>query len=182
VTVAALAVEPARGPELGTGGPGEAPGGLTAIPATQRDFDSGVQSTAFTTFVNIPNSVVTPDNGASTRQVVVTFSADAGVTDAGDFLILAFRLDNSLVCSAGGPVDFTGKTFPAETRTAVHVFSLGPGSHTIRPCWRVAADGDGAQIVSVFSRTPDRGRTDQVAATSGCCRRNPLFAGSWRRN
>ena len=40
VTVAVLAVSPARGPEPGTGATGEAAGELAAIPASQEDVDS----------------------------------------------------------------------------------------------------------------------------------------------
>jgi hypothetical protein len=114
------------------------------------DFD--VQSTTSTSFVNIPNSVVTIDNGTSTRTVVVTFSAVSQVGDPGDIFVLAFRIDNSLFCTAtGGPLSFAGST-DVETRTAVHVLTVGPGTHTIRPCWRLNSDGT-INPISVSSRS-----------------------------
>ena len=152
VTVAVLAVEPARGPEPATGETVEAAGEPTAIPGSQRDVEIGdFQSTTFTTFVNIPNSQVTIDNGTSTRNVVVTFSADAHVTDPGDIFQLGFRIDSGS-CDAGGPSAFTASTL-FETRTAVNVFTIGPGTHTIRPCWGVFADGDGAQAIELNRRS-----------------------------
>jgi hypothetical protein len=153
VTVGALVAEPAR--ESGSGWTGEAAGELGALPASQLDFDTDVASTISQSFVNMPNSQVTINNGTSTRNVVVTFSAEARVLDTDglrDSFVLAFRIDSNLACTAGGPQVFTN-SIAVETHTAVHVFSIGPGTHTIRPCWRVLPDDDSGQSIQVFSRT-----------------------------
>jgi hypothetical protein len=144
VTVAALAVKPAGGPEPGTGE-------LAAIPGSQQDVDFPVANTTSTVSVDIPSSVVTINNGTSTRNVVVTFSADVHVSDAGDVFVLGFRVDAGS-CSFQGPFLFTRSTVQ-DTRTVVHVLSIGPGTHTIKPCWHVAPDGDGAQFISVTTRS-----------------------------
>jgi hypothetical protein len=150
VTVAALAVKPAAEP--GTRATGEAAGELAAIPASQEDVDSVAVVTNSTSLVNIPNSVVTINNGTSSRKVVVTFSAEVAFQDAGDAFLLGFRID-SRSCAFGGPQIFSQSTFVVDTRTAVHVFSVGSGTHTIRPCWAVIPDGGGAQDISVARRS-----------------------------
>jgi hypothetical protein len=127
-----------------------------AIPSAQDDFDQDLQATSSSALAFIPNSQVTINNGTSTRNVVVTFSAEARVTDPPDLFILAFSVDGG-ACTFGGPVAFTmtnnAGAFPQEARTAVHILSIGAGSHTIRPCWRKADDGDGLGTIQVFRRS-----------------------------
>ncbi len=127
-----------------------------AIPGAQDDFDQDFQATSSNALAFIPNSQVTIDNGTSTRNVVVTFSAEAQVTDPPDVFILAFSVDGG-ACTVGGPVSFTitknAGIFPQDTRTAMHILSIGPGSHTIRPCWRRSDDGDGVGNVQVLRRS-----------------------------
>jgi hypothetical protein len=150
VTAAVLAVKPAAEPE--TGPTDEAAGELAAIPASQEDVDSVAVITNSTSLVNIPNSVVTINNGSSSRKVVVTFSAEIIFMDDGDSSMLGFRIDGGS-CVFGGPQIFSRGTFATDTHTVVHVFTIGTGTHTIRPCWAVIPDGDGAQFISVGRRS-----------------------------
>jgi hypothetical protein len=152
VTVAALAVTPARGPEPGTRAAGEAVGAPAAIPGSQEDMDGNAEQSNSTSFVDIPNSVVTINNGTSTRNVVVTFSAETLLLDPGDAFLLAFRIDSGS-CVVRGPQVFSEGIAGVQTRTAVHLFTIGPGTHSIRPCWAVLPDGDGAQFIVVNFRT-----------------------------
>lgn len=148
VTVAALVAAPVGGPEPEAD---EAAGGLGAIPSSQLSVLSTTASTSSTLFVDIASSVVTINNGMNTRNVVITFSAEGNVTDVGDSFILGTRVDSGS-CTSLYSGAFTRSTL-REIRTAVFVQSIGPGTHTIRPCWRVSPDGDGAQFIQVFGRT-----------------------------
>ncbi len=121
------------------------------IPSSQRDVEFNSSSTASTGFAAIPNSQVTIDNGTSTRNVVITLSADARVSDSPDIFLLGFRVDGGL-CTGAGPQRFARSTL-LETRTAVHVLSIGSGVHTIQPCWAKFDDGDGLGSIDVIERT-----------------------------
>jgi hypothetical protein len=125
------------------------------IPGGQRDVDSDLQSTNSIGFVVIPGSRVTIDNGSSTRQVVVTFSAESLVSDFNDVFQLVFAIDGAFCDRSGGPELFDVHNFTGRfaTRTAAHVFKLGPGIHSIRPCWSMLDDGDGIGDISVWFRS-----------------------------
>ena len=115
-------------------------------------MDLSNQTTTSISFVNIPMSQVTIDNGTSTRNVVVTFSAEARVSDLGDTFMLGFSVDSGFCVLGEGPNSFTQSTL-LEARTAAHVVPVGADVHTIRPCWAVNADGDGAQAIEVDFRS-----------------------------
>ncbi|HEY7461068.1 MAG TPA: hypothetical protein VIC59_04260 [Gemmatimonadota bacterium] len=106
-----------------------------AIPTTQRDVEVGEVVTSSPTFVLVPNSSVTIDNGSSARKVVVTFSAEARVT--GGSIELGYSLDGAACFKQAGPTAFSAnEAGDYEAATAVHVIPLGSGVHTIRPCFR----------------------------------------------
>jgi hypothetical protein len=125
------------------------------IPSGQRDVDSDFQSTTSTGFVIIPGSRVTINNGSSTRQVVVTFSSESRVSDFNDTFQLVFNIDGAGCNGSGGPEIFDVHNFTGNfaTRTAAHVFTLGPGTHDIRPCWSKFDDGDGIGDIAVWFRS-----------------------------
>ncbi len=152
VTVAALVAEPARRPEPGTGGTGEAEGELAAIPASQMDFNSEMQTTNSTVFAAIPGSQVTIDNGTATRRVIVQFSTEAHVTDPPDGFLYRVNTDGA-GCGVAGPEVLTRSAEDFAARTVIYAFSLGPGLHTIVPCWRKEDDGDGLGSIVVGKRT-----------------------------
>ena len=106
-----------------------------AIPTTQRDVEVGEVVTSSSTFVLVPNSSVTINNGSSARNVVVTFSAEARVVAGG--IELGYDLDGAGCFKQAGPTAFSANAADDyEAATAVHVIPLGPGVHTIRPCFR----------------------------------------------
>jgi hypothetical protein len=147
VTMAGLVAAPIGGPEPETD---EGARGLGAIPSNQVSVSTSVVSTSSTLFVNL-GAPVTIDNGTSTRNVVITYSAEVRVSDVGDVFVLGTRVDSG-PCSALGSGAFARSTL-TEIRTAVFVRSIGAGTHTIQPCFRVSPDGDGAQVIQSFVRT-----------------------------
>jgi hypothetical protein len=106
-----------------------------AIPTAQRDVEVGEVVTSSPTFVFVPNSSVTINNGSSARKVVVTFSAEARVLGGG--MELGYDLDGAGCFKQAGPTAFSANAADDyEAATAVHVIPLGSGVHTIRPCFR----------------------------------------------
>jgi hypothetical protein len=108
-----------------------------AIPTAQRDVEVGLVSTNSTSFVLVPNSSVTVDNGSSARKVVVTFSAEAAVA-SGNLMFLGYSLDGAGCFEQAGPTVFALGHGEFATSTAVHVIPLGSGVHTIRACFKSA--------------------------------------------
>jgi hypothetical protein len=135
-------------------------GGLPDVPASQKDVDFNVVSFNNPFYVVIPNTSVMIDNGTSARNVIVTFSADARVTDTngGDLLLYAVSVDGG-ACFIAGPQNLAWST-SWDAHTIVYVPSLASGVHTIRPCLRILPDSDGAQIAEVgFRSLTVEGRT-----------------------
>ena len=109
-----------------------------AIPNAQRDVEVGEVVTGSPTFVLVPNSSVTIDNGSSARKVVVTFSAEAAVA-SGNLMFLGCDLDGAGCFEQAGPTAFALGHGEFATSTAVHVIPLGSGVHTIQACYRSAS-------------------------------------------
>lgn len=114
-----------------------------AIPAAARscsvDGTGGanvISTIAPAGFSPIAGMSVTVNNGLSARNVVLQFSADAGV-DVGAEIRLGYSID-------GGPVTFFGPQNLAnhteywETRNNLSVAPIGAGIHTIKAYWRVS--------------------------------------------
>lgn len=116
------------------------------IPTGQRDVDTDLQITMSTSYLTIPNSSVTINNGTSQRRVVVTFSAEAAAVGAA--MGIAFKVDNGSCLVGTGPQTLIGSS-GFEARTVVHVITIGPGTHTIRPCFKSSSGG----LVEVEFRT-----------------------------
>jgi hypothetical protein len=121
-----------------------------AIPPGQRDIDFDEVNTTSPTFVPVPNSIVTVNNGSTPANCILHFSANTTVTP-NDQVIFGYAVDLG-VCSATGGPDFfhysEGQEL-YETRTAVHVRAIPAGIHTITPCFAVA-DRDLDGIAQVF--------------------------------
>lgn len=119
-----------------------APLEAVAIPNGQADVDTDMVfvNTAF--FRPIPNSVVSINNGSVTRKVILQFSADISVSSSNGAqdrvdLGYAFTQKAGAQCfEQAGPLVFA-RNILTETRTAIHVPTLGPGTWTIQPCMRV---------------------------------------------
>lgn len=106
------------------------------IAATQQDFETGLVQTTSTSFVPVPNTSVTINNGSRARNVVVTFSAEA-LGNGFTTLELGYSLDGAgCFQQAGGPTDFSASQTNFGAATAVHVIPLGTGAHTIQACFR----------------------------------------------
>ena len=87
-------------------------------------------------FSPISGSTVTVNNGVSARNVVLQFSAAAGV-DAGAEIRFGYRVDGGAI-QFFGPQNLANNTEFWQTRTNLSVARLGPGVHTIVPHWRVS--------------------------------------------
>lgn len=121
-----------------------------AIPAGQRDVELVEVSTSSESFVLVPNTSVTVNNGATARNCVIQFSADALNDQVNDHVNVAFAIGSSNVsaasCSAvGGPEFFYTSSVPLiNTATTVHVRNVGTGINTIKACYRLVDEpGDG---------------------------------------
>ena len=116
-------------------------GGLAwAIPNSQQDC-SGGGSTSSTDFEFIPDMQVTVNNGFFKRNCIVTFSSEATTDSTNGLITIVYAVDStdpSSCTTAGfsGPEFFYRGTLQ-EGRTIVSVGELGPGFHTIRPCFSV---------------------------------------------
>jgi hypothetical protein len=75
------------------------------------------------------------DNGTVARDVILKFSADAGV-DADSEIRLGYSIDGRTV-QFFGPQNFANHTQYWQTRYNLSVAKLGPGVHTIRPYWKI---------------------------------------------
>jgi hypothetical protein len=118
-----------------------------AIPTSQR-------SCAFTVLSNVPvngwrpvtSSAVTINNGASARNVVVNFNADAGVS-ANAEIRLGYSVDGGAVQTPGAQ-NFANYTQYWQTRHSMVVIYIGPGVHTVRPYWRISGAGGTSGVIS----------------------------------
>lgn len=96
-------------------------------------------------FAPIAGMSVTVNNGTSARNVVLQFSADAGVDDLAE-IRLGYSVD-------GGPIKFYGPQNLAnhtqywENRNNTSVASLPPGTHTIKAYWRVSGSAGKTAIM-----------------------------------
>jgi hypothetical protein len=115
-------------------------GAVHAIPPGQKDVDTNLAIANSTSFVLIPTSSVTVNNGAPARNCIIQFSAETFITP-GDAMDLGYAVDSTSAsaCSSDeGPqtVQF-GNPQPFVTATSVmHVKNIPPGIHTIKPCFR----------------------------------------------
>ena len=96
-------------------------------------------------FAPIAGMSVTVKNGTSARNVVLQFSADAGVDDLAE-IHLGYSVD-------GGPIKFYGPQNLAnhtqywENRNNMSVASLPAGTHTIQAYWRVSGSAGKVAIM-----------------------------------
>ena len=126
-----------------------------SIPTSQQDCDFDAPSTMSTTFVVVPNSSVTVNNGNLSRDCINSFNAGATTGSEGDGVEVTYAISSQGgTCQSGiGPQSFhagndSGGFFFAETYTSITVCNLGPGVHTIQPCWvLIDLDGDGREAI-----------------------------------
>jgi hypothetical protein len=117
------------------------------------------------------NSVVTINNGATSRPVVVTLNADAGVDMLAEIRV-GYSVDGGAVQTPGAQ-NFANHTEYWQTRHSMVVMLIPSGVHSIRPYWRIsgAAGKNGRHRrslpygggVHVLSRTRHR------AEVATCC-------------
>ena len=120
-----------------------------AIPDSQQDC-SGGGGTSSTSFAFIPGPEVTVNVGQD--NCIITFSAEAGMNNANpaDHFLLryAFDSDDPSDCERVGPEEIKrGTDALQDTRTLVGVVNLGPGLHTIKPCFRIDPAGPTGNII-----------------------------------
>jgi hypothetical protein len=122
-----------------------------AIPTGQKDCETNAVNTSSTSFVIVPNSSVTVNNGNTARQCVIQFSTEVR-TSVGDQTFLRYTIDstNPANCNFIGPEFFhAGESNLIETHTQMGVRNIGAGTHTIRPCFS-ANDGNLDGATSTF--------------------------------
>jgi hypothetical protein len=133
------------------------PPAAQAIPAGQRDIDTGLVATSSRSFALVPNSSVTVDNGNTARSCIIQFSADARTAPAGDRIIVGFAIGAPTVGAGaclvlGNPAFFqVSSTGLLETATTVHVRDIGAGTRTIKACFalnNVTGNGGNAVLES----------------------------------
>ncbi len=90
-----------------------------------------------------PNLLVTINNGTVPRNVIIQFSTENAVTTPGSRLFLTYSIDGGS-CYCIGACWFSDDTVWA-TRTHIGVVELGPGVHTIAPCYSTN-DPTGASV------------------------------------
>jgi hypothetical protein len=125
-----------------------------AIPNAQEDCEVGVVGTTSNSFVLVPNSAVTVDNGTTGRNCIIQFSTEV-FTSGNSATRLRYTIDstNPASCIPIGPGDnfFSLPTGAfGSTRTAIGTTVLGPGSHTIRPCFNAVDFGEPGVEQSTF--------------------------------
>jgi hypothetical protein len=124
-------------------------GGLAwAIPDSQQDCTGG-GGTSSTSFEFIPGLEVTVKAGQ--ENCILTLSAEAGMSNANptDHFLLryAFDSDDPSDCERVGPEEIKrGADALQDTRTLVGVVNLGPGFHTIKPCFSIDPAGPTGNI------------------------------------
>jgi len=126
------------------------PPSAQAILPNQFDVESNLVFTSSESFVLVPGSSVTVNNGTTARNCVIQFSADAAVSLLGEGVLVGLAIGGSGVgastcSSAGGPEFFHIRSGFQETQTAVFVRNIPSGTSTIKACFRV------------FDVGPDRG-------------------------
>ncbi len=113
----------------------------------------GGGNTSSNSDVFIPNLEVTVNNGFLPRNCIITLSAEASIDNAVDAEGLqigyAFDSDDPSDCQGigVGPTVFIVGESIQQARTIVGVKKLGPGFHTIRPCFAVFNTSDPGDIV-----------------------------------
>jgi hypothetical protein len=127
-----------------------------AIPAAQEDCDSGVVSTTSNSFVLVPNTAVTVNNGTVSRLCTIQFSTEVFTSNnSATRLRYTINSTNPASCIAIGPGDnffSLGTGCCGLTRTAIGTRTLGPGSQTIRPCFNAVDFGEPGVEQSTFGR------------------------------
>jgi hypothetical protein len=127
------------GPAAAVGGIGlwlAAASAAQAVPANQAKCSTTFQPiVASTNFFLFSDLSVTVDNGRVPRIAIVHLSADISVDPAAEARI-AYSVDGGSPASFG-PANLANHQEFGETRSTIAVIPLPPGSHSIRPLWRV---------------------------------------------
>lgn len=98
-------------------------------------------------FQFINGTAVTINNGDTGRRVLAQFSADTGVTDDAEVRI-GYQVDNGPVQEGlWGPANLANHQDFFEARTVIAIIPVGPGTHTIRPFWRVSGSAGNSAVM-----------------------------------
>lgn len=111
-----------------------------AIPESQAICQgSPPAQTTSSTFAPIDDDFfVTVKNLFFTRDCIVTFSAE-GAAFLGDTIVISYSIDGEGCPTSSPPfpvISLQGDSQGSSTHTAIAIFELGPGVHTIQPCFR----------------------------------------------
>jgi hypothetical protein len=107
-----------------------------AIPVPQRSCAFDVAGNTAVNGWRPVNSVVTVNNGLTSRPVVVNLNADAGVDTLAEIRV-GYRVDAGPVQTPGAQ-NFANHTEYWQTRHSMVVILIPSGVHTIRPYWRIS--------------------------------------------
>jgi hypothetical protein len=90
---------------------------------------------------------------------VIQFSAEVGNSEVGDEVSVAFAIGGAAVgagaCNtSGGPESFhhAAHTF-FETKTTIHVRTIGTGTKTVKACYRLADNGNSTGSALLWQRS-----------------------------
>lgn len=107
-----------------------------AIPVPQRSCAFDVASNTAVNGWRPVNSVVTINNGPTSRPVVVNLNADAGVDTLAEIRV-GYSVDGGPVQTPGAQ-NFANHTEYWQTRHSMVVMLIPSGAHSIRPYWRIS--------------------------------------------
>ncbi len=90
-----------------------------------------------------PALIATVNNGKTARNWIVQLSAENETPAGNGFILVRYSIDGGPLVSIG-PEFFSSDEGAIQTRTAIGVRSVGPGTHTLRVFWQLVGAGAGA--------------------------------------
>lgn len=109
-----------------------------AIPSAQETCKFGTKSIIASDGWQPLGLGVTINNGTLSRKVVTQLSSDMGVDPLAEIRV-GYRVDGGPIREKYyGPGNLANHTDYWQTRNAMAVMTLGSGSHTITPYWRIS--------------------------------------------
>jgi hypothetical protein len=130
-----------------------------AIPANQRDVELDTVQTSSTSFVLVPPTSVTVNNGDIARNCIIQFSANASASQVNEGVDIAFAIGTATVgagaCNTSGGPDFfyvQSSAPDAASATVMHVRNVPSGTRTIKACFRLFDPGIDGGIAQLATR------------------------------
>ena len=119
-----------------------------AIPSSQADCDFDEVSTTSFVPAQVPNSIVSVNNGFLARTCIIQFSSQGGTFPTSEQIRIRYSVDGG-ACTSFGPEEHLFPSNIIDTLTNISVLDLGPGKHTIQPCFS-RSGGAGAPPTAIL--------------------------------